>query len=259
MRSNVVILGAAVAALSLSAVPASAALVEIGKFDTSVVPSCPSSPISHKCYAMERATGYQAKVGIKRGLMTIPSNGRIVAFTIALGKPGPSQSAFFTLGDEAIPSPAFGEPEVQLTILDPKRRLRSRVAAQSSPFLVRRFFGQTITIALGRSLQVKKGQIVAITTKTWAPIFSIDLTSDTSWRASREKGTCADFTQQAAQTEPQQLAQYYCLYRKVRLAYSATLFTAPVPNPATTTTPKKTTAKKKTGTGTTGAGGATQK
>jgi hypothetical protein len=31
------------------------------------------------------------------------------------------------------------------------------------------------------------------------------------------------------QTQPNQLAQYYCLYKTARLAYSATLVTAPVP------------------------------
>ena len=250
IRSTLVSLGVASAALFVVPPVASAASVEIGKLDAGLALSCPSSPVTHQCFAFAHSTGYQAKVGTKRGLMTVPSNGRIVAFTIALGKPGPKQTAFFT-DDPA--GKLFGEPEIQLTILDPKRKLRSRVAAQSSPFLVRRYFGQTITIALGRSLQVKKGQIVAVTTKTWAPIFAIDLATDTSWRASRAKGTCTDFDQQVAQSDPLQLAQYYCLYRGVRLAYSATLIPAPVPNPATTTP------KKKTSTGTTGKTGATGK
>ena len=93
---------------------------------------------------------------------------------------------------------------------------------------------------------------VAVTTKTWAPIFAIDLPTDTSWRASREKGTCSDFDQQVAQTDPLQLAQYYCLYRGVRLGYSASFVSDPVPNAGTT--PSK---KKKTSTGTTGTTGPT--
>lgn len=253
MRSKVVSLSVASAALFLFPTAAPASVVEVGKLDPAVPLSCPSSPVTKKCFAFAHATGYQAKVGTKRGLMTVPSNGRIVAFTLALGKPGPKQAAFFTLGDALTGAPALGEPEIQLTILDPKRKLRARVVAESQPFLLRRYFGQTITVALGRSLAVKKGQIVAITTKTWAPVFAIDLPTDTSWRASREKGTCSDFNQQVAQTEPAQLAQYYCLYRGVRLGYSATLVTSPVPN-AGTTTP----AKKKTSTGTTGATGATK-
>jgi hypothetical protein len=251
MRSRVVTLSVASAALFLFPAAAQASVSEIGKFDPGLALSCPSSPVTHKCFAFAHATGYQAKVGTKRGLMTVPANGRIVAFTVALGKPGPKQTAFFT-DDPA--GKLFGEPEIQLTILDPKRKLRSRVAAQSSAFPVRRYFGQTITIALGRSLSVKKGQIVAVTTKTWAPIFAIDLPTDTSWRASREKGTCSDFDQQVAQTDPLQLAQYYCLYRGVRLAYSASFIASPVPNPNTTA---KTPAKKKPSTGTTGTTGKT--
>ena len=47
------------------------------------------------CLAVSRTTGYQAKVGADRGLMTIPADGRIVAWTIGLGKPGKKQTAFF--------------------------------------------------------------------------------------------------------------------------------------------------------------------
>ena len=239
--------GALVAFLLLPAAAASADTVEIGKIEATVKASCPAT-----CNAFARATGYQAKVGTKRGLMTVPQDGRIVAFTVGLGKPGPKQVAFFTDGDPAKGSPAYGVPEVQLSILDPKRKLRARVVAQSSPFPVARYFGQTVQIALGRSLHVKKGQIVAITTKTWAPILGLGFGSDTSWRASRERGTCTDNAQEVAQTELTQLAQYYCLYRTVRLAYSATLVTDPVPNPETSSKTPATTKKPTTKTGATG-------
>lgn len=248
MRQKLLLPCAALAVFFTLPLAAQAETVEIGKIEPNVKASCPAT-----CNAFARSTGYQAKVGTKRGLMTVPQAGRIVAFTVGLGKPGPKQIAFFTDGDQAKASPAFGAPEVQLTILDPKRKLRARVIAQSSAFLVERYFGQTIQIPLGRSLHVKKGQIVAITTKTWAPILGLGFGSDTSWRASRERGTCTDNAQEVAQTELTQLAQYYCLYRTVRLAYSATLVTDPVPNP-NSPAPKQTTTKNKTGTtGTTGA------
>ena len=48
-------------------------------------------------------------------------------------------------------------------------------------------------------------------------------------RASRGKGTCEDTSTNTVQTQPNQLAQYYCLYKTARLAYSATLVTAPNP------------------------------
>jgi len=213
-------------ALALPAL-ASADIVEIGKLDPQVKSSCPG-PVP-KCFAVARLTGYQAKVGTDRGLMTVPKDGSIVAFSVALGKPGPKQQLFFTGGDGApANSPQYGVPEVQITILDPKRKLRSRAVAQSEAFKVADYFGSTVQFALAKSLPVKKGQIVAITSKTWAPILAVGLGSDTSWRASREKGTCNDSVQQVAQVQPNQLAQYYCLYRTARLNYSATMITAPV-------------------------------
>jgi hypothetical protein len=213
-------------ALTLPAA-ASAEIIEIGKLDPQVKSSCPG-PVP-KCFAVARLTGYQAKVGTNRGLMTATKDGRIVAFSVGLGKPGPKQALFFSGGKGApANSPQYGEPEVQVTVLNPRSKLRSRVAAQSEAFKVADYFGTTVQFALAKSIPVKKGQIIAITSKTWAPILAVGLGSDTSWRASREKGTCQDSVQQVAQVKDQQLAQYYCLYRTARLNYSATMVTDPV-------------------------------
>ena len=152
--------GAACAALALPA-SASAEIIEIGKVDPPPTPSCPTRP----CLAVSRTTGYQAKIGPTRGVMTIPKDGSIVAWTIGLGKPGKKQT----------------------------------------------------------------GWIVALTVPTWAPALAVGLGADTSWRASRGKGTCEDTSTNTVQTQANQLAQYYCLYKTARLAYSATLVTAPTP------------------------------
>jgi hypothetical protein len=204
---------------------ASAELIEVGKLDPPATPSCPTRP----CLAVSRTTGYQAKVGATRGLMTIPKAGRIVAWTISLGKPGTKQTTFFNdkLG---------GEAQAQLTILNPRRKLRSRAVAQGEPQKLTPFFGTTVQFALEKSIPVKKGWVVALTVPTWAPALAVGLGADTSWRASRGKGTCEDTSTQTTQTQPNQLAQYYCLYRTARLAYSATLVTDPVP-PKTDETP----------------------
>jgi hypothetical protein len=57
-----------------------------------------------------------------------------------------------------------------------------------------------------------------------------NLGNDTSWRASRPAGECDDTETQTAQTDVKDLAQYRCLYQRVRLSYSATLVTEPRPN-----------------------------
>lgn len=211
---------------------ASAQLIEIGKIEPQSKPGCPGKP----CYAVPRTTGYQAKVGETRGLMTVPKNGRIVAWTIALGNPGKKQIEFFDgkLG---------GESQAQITILDMKRKLRARAVAQGETVKLQPYFGQTVQFPLAKSIKVRKGQVVALTVATWAPALASGLGGDTSWRAARAKGECEDTQQQSAQLEPNQLAQYFCLYRTARLTYSATLITDPAPTdpPAR----KKATTKKK--------------
>src|SRR4051795_657030 len=216
---------AALAAAAALAVPATAGaeIVEIGTAPPPSPPSCPARP----CLAVSRTTGYQAKVGPTRGLMTVPKAGRIVAWTIALGNPGAQQTAFFNqrLG---------GESEAQLTIIDPRRKLRSRVIAQGEPKKLQPYFGTTAQFALKTSVRVRKGQVVALTVPTWAPALAVGLGGDTSWRASRGRGKCEDTSTQTAQLRAAQLTQYFCLYRTARLTYSATLIPdAPkVPTPA---------------------------
>jgi hypothetical protein len=211
------------AAAALAAVPAvaSAEIIEVGAVQPASPPSCPARP----CLAVSRTTGYQAKVGPTRSLMTIPKTGRIVAWTIALGNPGAQQTTFFNqrLG---------GESEAQLTILNPRRRLRSRAVAQGEPQKLQPYFGSTVQFPLERSIRVRKGWLVALTVPTWAPALAVGLGADTSWRASRGRGKCEDTSNQTAQLAANQLAQYFCLYRTARLTYTATLIPDPPRTPA---------------------------
>ena len=110
----VAVAGAACAALALPAA-ASAEIIEVGKIDPAPVASCPTRP----CLAVSRTTGYQAKIGTQRNVMVIPQDGSLVAWSIGLGKPGTKQTAFFNdkLG---------GEAQAQLTVLNPRSKLRSR-------------------------------------------------------------------------------------------------------------------------------------
>ena len=154
--------------------------------------------------------------------MTIPKDGSLVAWTIGLGKPGKKQTTFFNdkLG---------GEAQAQLTVLNPRSKLRSRAVGQGDPQKLTPFFGTTVQFPLAKSIPVKKGWVIALTVPTWAPALAVGLGADTSWRASRGKGTCEDTSTNTVQTQPNQLAQYYCLYKTARLAYSATLVTTPAP------------------------------
>jgi hypothetical protein len=216
-RRTLIALLTAGAALAAPAV-AAAEVIEIGQVPPASPPSCPTKP----CLAVSRTTGYQAKVGTSRGVVTVPKDGRIVAWAIALGNPGAQQTTFFNqrLG---------GESEAQITILNPRRKLRSRAVGQGDPQKLAPYFGTTVQFPLAKSIPVKKGWVVALTVPTWAPALAVGLGADTSWRASRAKGTCEDTSTNTVQTQANQLAQYYCLYKTARLAYSATLVTKSAP------------------------------
>ena len=68
--------------------------------------------------------------------------------------------------------------------------------------------------------------MLGLTVPTWAPALAAGLGGDTSWRASRKKGTCDDSQTQTAQAV-NQVGQYYCLYRTARIIYSARIISTP--------------------------------
>ena len=178
-------------------------------------PSCPASP----CLAISRTLGYQAKVGETRGLYTVPKDGRLVSWTISLGKPGTKQTTFFNekLG---------GEASAQIAVLRPGNKLHARLVALGEPQKLTPWFGQTVEFALEKTLEVKKGWIIGLNVPTWAPALAVNLPGDTSWRASRKKGTCED-TQQQTSPAIGAVPQFYCLYRTARVIYSARLVSTP--------------------------------
>ncbi len=194
---------------------APAAITEIGALEQGVHGSCPRT-----CLAVSRTTGYQAKVGPSRGRYVVPSDGRIVAWTLALGDPGPSQIRFLDrrLG---------GAARAALIVLQPGRRLRHRVVAKGPMLHLRRFFGRRVQLPLARTLPVRRGQLLALTVPTWAPVLQVNLAGDTSWRASRSGRACDATDRQTALLGARRVAEFRCLYRTARLTFSATL----VPNP----------------------------
>lgn len=200
----------------------SAKIAELGQLEDGVRGACPEN-----CQAVSRTTGYQAKVGPDRTLYQAPADGRIVAWTIALGKPGPKQTAFFTerLG---------GRSQATVVVLDPQKKLVRRVVAKAPLEDLSDYFGQVVQFPLERSLRIKKGQYVGLSVPSWAPALQIGLGSDTSWRASRAKDTCGDTSSQSALVGSRRATPFACLFKTARLTYSATLITNPVRESATT-------------------------
>ena len=210
---------ACLAALALvPAAPAQAKIIELGKTAQEPKPSCPDKP----CLAISRTTGYQAKVGADRGLFEVPESGKIVAWTIALGTPTDKQIEFF---DENY----GGAAAAAISVLRPGKKLYARVTGTSPPQQLRPYFGDTVQFPLGRSLNVRKGYLVALTVPTWAPALAVGFGNDHSWRASRNEDQCQKFADQTAQTTPGAITRFRCLYRTARLTYSVTLITNPRP------------------------------
>lgn len=207
---------AAITALALLPAAANAKVIEIGATPTQAVPACPGAP----CLAVSRTTGYQAKVGENRGLMTVPANGRIVAWTIGLSKPNAAQVKFFT-------SQLGGPAQAGLTVLKVGRYLNDTVKAQGPLVSLAPYFGSFAQFPLATAIPVRKGDLIALTVPTWAPALQVGLTGDTSWRASRSRNKCKDNKTQTAQLNVGDKQQYYCLYRTARLVYTATLITYP--------------------------------
>jgi hypothetical protein len=194
---------------------AAAKRVEIGAFADDVRGSCPDN-----CQAVTRSTGYQAKVGPDRELYRAPADGRIVAWSIGLGKPGPKQTAFF---EERY----GGAAQAAVVVLDSGKKLARTVVAKAPLQRLTEYFGQSVQFPLSRTLRIRKGQYIGLTVPTWAPALQIGLPSDTSWRSSRAKTGCLDTTTQFALLGERTFATFNCLYKTARLTYSATFISSP--------------------------------
>jgi hypothetical protein len=222
MRRHLPVLIAATAITLTAASPASARVFELGGGVERSAPSCPSNP----CLAVTRTTGFQVSAGSARNMFTAPGTGRVVAFTLRLGRPSATQIGFFN-------RQAGGTARVRISVLRP---VASRTPgtpqyilnAQSDDFSVQQYFGQTVQIPLYTSLLVRRGYVVALTVPTWAPVLSVsDLANTFAWRSSRVAPCSTEPERQPPHTQAGSSRPYFCLYRPAALTYSATVITAP--------------------------------
>jgi len=219
-RTTIAILGVLALLLALPSL-APATLTEVGVIGATTpetVPSCPSSP----CLAVSRTTGFQVKVGSTINPLSAPRAGTIVAWTISLGKPSATQIKYFNANEG-------GASEAGIAVLRPQKKpnLTYKLIAQSPLVKLEPYFGKTAQFPLETTLQVKKGDVIALTVPSWAPALALGFANTTSWRASRPKTSCSSTSTQTAHTQIGTNVQYYCLYRTARLTYSATLISTP--------------------------------
>jgi hypothetical protein len=219
-RTPIIVLLACAGLPMLLPAAAPAKLSEVGVIPETTPPTTPSCPSS--CLAVTRTTGFQVKVGKTRELLAAPREGTLVAWTISLGKPNATQVKFFDANEG-------GTPAAGIAILRPQRKpnLTYKLVAQSPLVQLEKYFGTTAQFPLASTLQVKKGDVIALTVPTWAPALALGFSNETSWRASRPRNQCASTSAQSAQTQLGANVQYYCLYRQARLTYSVTLISTP--------------------------------
>ena len=198
-----------------------ATLTEVGVIPETTPPSTPSCP-TPSCLAVSRTTGFQVKVEANNNTEAAPREGTVVAWTVTLGKPSATQIKYFNENEGGAASAGIAILRAQKS---PK--LTYKVVGQSPVVPLEKYFGKTAQFPLATTLPVKKGDIVALTVPSWAPVLALNFGKGTSWRASRGKGQCSTTGTQTAQTQIGSSVQYYCLYQTARLTYSATLISTP--------------------------------
>jgi hypothetical protein len=219
---------AALVAFALLPAAASAKITELGAMAEGVRGSCPGVASDElSCQVLTKVTAYQAKVGPDRALYQAPADGRIVAWTLALGNPTKTQIDFLA-------KRYGGESQAAIVVLDNAKKLSRTVVAKGPVTTLSPYVGQTVQFPLTTTLPIKKGQYVALTVPTWASVMQLNLAADTSWRSSRAASGCLDITVQFALLGSRSNALFRCLYKGVRLTYSATFISN-----ATAATPPK--------------------
>jgi len=207
----------AVCLLGAAASTASAKTYELGASTDGASVSCPDN-----CFVVTRTTALQVRTGTLRYPTTVPKSGRIVGFTLQLGSLSDRQIHFFN-------STYGGTSRIQLTVLrEQARPARSyEVVATTGIFKIQPYFGTTVQFPLKTTLEARKGDIVALTVPTWAPVLAVNLPQENGWRASRAD-SCTDLLTQTAQMTLGNATQYKCLYQTARVTYTATLISTPV-------------------------------
>lgn len=213
-------------------------VVVLGKTATTPAPSCPGKIVNNvevgaPCRVEGHVTGYQVRAGGVDQPFEVPFDGKIVAWSITLARP--SRADTKTTTDEVgFFNEFLGKPsQARIGILRPiegTKPPKFTLVRQSPLQVLNPWFGSTPIFALEHPLTVLRGQIVALTIPTWAPMFAFNVSEDETWRGSRAEGECAS-REDIQGGNPQQgvgkKKTYGCFYSNARLLYTATLVREP--------------------------------
>jgi hypothetical protein len=209
-----------VAALALPS-SASARIVELGGTADTAALNCPGTTEA-PCVAAVRMTGYQGRSsGGPKNPFYIRRDGFLVAFTVQLAKPTAEEIKFF---NDNFGTPSTARISVLRRGTTRKKRLDHRLISQSDRFGLDSYFGSKPTFVFDRPIPVKKGNWIALTVPTWAPLLSTNLARSNWWRSSRPKDSCEPPKSlgQFALEDLREVAKFGCTYHGARLLYSVT-------------------------------------
>ncbi len=200
--------------------------------------SCPGKIVNNveitPCRVEGHVSGFQAIAeGIQRPYEA-PFEGKVVAWSITLAKPSKTKTST-TVDEISVFNELLGEPsQARIGILRPvdeeTKPPRYKLVRQSPLEVLNPYFGSTPVFALEHPLTILKGQIVALTVPTWAPMFAFNVSGENTWRGSRLPEHCAS-KEDIQGGHPQQgvgkTKTYGCYYSNARLLYTATLVKKP--------------------------------
>jgi hypothetical protein len=199
--------------------------------------SCPGKIVNNveitPCRVEGHVTGFQA---IADGVVKpyeAPFEGKIVAWSITLAKPSTKETDT-TTNEVGFFNEFLGQPsEARIGVLRPvegSNPPKYTLVRQSPLEILNPYFGTTPVFALEHPLTVLKGQVVALTIPTWAPMFAFNVSAENTWRGSRLPEHCAS-KEDIQGGHPQQgvgkAKTYGCYYSNARLLYTATLVKKP--------------------------------
>jgi hypothetical protein len=198
---------------------------QIGFTGSRPTPLCPKN-----CIVTGSVTGFQLKANGQHHVTRAPSGGKIVAWSIDLGKPDKKARNAFG-AQNFFGTKAYGKATTaRIGILKPRKGGRYKLVRESPTVKLDQAFGELHYITLNRPLKIKKGQIVALTTPTWVPALTTsDFVKGSTWRASRRKGKCSGNTisqtrRLAVAARPQtklgSTRQYGCIYTDTLLYWA---------------------------------------
>ncbi len=244
MKRSLLAIAGAIALGVVVPASANATTIELGATTSPLVaPTCPTGVPPAQCtIILTRATALETIRDNIAYPTTVKQAGRLVAFSVGLS--GLSTDATTAANDVKFLDKTYGgDAEVAITVLKliGAKNLRRWEVVEQTPIVdVQAYLGEVVQFPLTTTLPVVRGETIALTTPTWAPVLSIDLsTSHFAYRQGRGRNCNSPPATTQAQVTVGQSTRYVCDYPGTRVEYTGTEVTNPVA-PTTTTTTKTT-------------------